>query len=101
MPTAEIRRGSIADIESLRPLWLSMHHHHSAVMPELSPYVDDRETWEIRKAHYEGLLAKPDTVLVLATSNDAAVGYGLAHVMDASATWTSDTWRTDDRVGEI
>jgi ribosomal protein S18 acetylase RimI-like enzyme len=99
--TAELRRGTAADLPLLEPLWVSVHHRHAESMPELAPYVDDRETWAVRSAMYAELLAKPDTVLVLAISGGAAVGYGLAHVLAVADTWIADTWRTGGRIGEI
>jgi ribosomal protein S18 acetylase RimI-like enzyme len=70
-------------------------------MPELAPYVDDQQTWAARSALYAELLAKPDTVLLLADADGEVVGYGLAHVMPAGDTWVADTWQTGDRIGEI
>jgi ribosomal protein S18 acetylase RimI-like enzyme len=70
-------------------------------MPELAPYVDDATTWAERRKLYAVLLAKADTVLLLATTGDALVGYGLAHVMPAEETWVPDTWVTGSRIGEI
>jgi ribosomal protein S18 acetylase RimI-like enzyme len=98
---ALLRRGSAADLASLEPLWVSVHHRHAEAMPELAPYVDDRETWAARLAMYAELLEKPDTVLVLADVDGALAGYGLAHVMPAGQTWVADTWRTGARIGEI
>jgi ribosomal protein S18 acetylase RimI-like enzyme len=97
----ELRRGSAADLPLLEPLWVSVHHRHVESMPELAPYVEDGETWAVRGALYAELLAKPDTILLLATDGDAAVGYGLAHVLAATDTWIADTWRTGGRIGEI
>jgi len=97
----EFRRGSLADLPLLEPLWVSVHHHHAQVMPDLAPYVDDRQTWAVRSQLYAELLAKPDTVLLLASVDGAVIGYGLAHVSPASGTWVADTWQTGDRVGEI
>jgi ribosomal protein S18 acetylase RimI-like enzyme len=97
----ELRRGSAADLGALEPLWVSVHHRHAESMPELAPYVDDGQTWAARGALYAELLAKPDTVLLLAYAGDSAVGYGLAHVMAAGDTWIADTWQTGDRIGEI
>ncbi len=99
--TVELRRGSAADLPLLEPLWVSVHHRHLESMPELAPYVDDRETWGARSALYAELLAKPDTILILAVEEDHAIGYGLAHVMAATDTWIADTWRTAGRIGEI
>jgi ribosomal protein S18 acetylase RimI-like enzyme len=97
----EFRRGSLADLPLLEPLWVSVHHHHAEVMPDLAPYVDDRQTWAVRSQLYAELLAKPETVLLLASADGAVIGYGLAHVSPASGTWVADTWQTGDRVGEI
>ena len=97
----EFRRGSLADLPLLEPLWVSVHHHHAQVMPDLAPYVDDRQTWAVRSQLYAELLAKPETVLLLASADGAVIGYGLAHVSPASGTWVADTWQTGDRVGEI
>jgi ribosomal protein S18 acetylase RimI-like enzyme len=97
----ELRRCSAADLAALEPLWVSVHHQHAQAMPELAPYVDDSQTWAERRALYGELLAKPDTVLLLAYAGDSLIGYGLAHVMAARDTWVADTWRTGDRIGEI
>ena len=70
-------------------------------MPELAPYVDDRETWAARRALYVELLAKRDTTLLLATVDGMVVGYGLAHVLASDDTWVADTWVTGTRIGEI
>ena len=98
---AEIRRGGPEDLDRLEPLWVSVHHRHAESMPELAPYVDDATTWAVRRALYAELLAKPGTVLLLATEGDALVGYGLAHVMPAGESWAGDTWVTGPRIGEI
>jgi ribosomal protein S18 acetylase RimI-like enzyme len=70
-------------------------------MPALGPYIDDQQTWEARSALYSDLLAKPDTVPLMASSDGTLIGYGLAHVMAAAETWVADTWRTGERIGEI
>jgi hypothetical protein len=51
-----------------------VHRQHAAAMPELAPYVDDRETWDARRVLYAELLAKPDTTLLLAVVDRALVG---------------------------
>jgi ribosomal protein S18 acetylase RimI-like enzyme len=100
-PGDHIRRGGPEDLPRLEPLWVSVHHAHAASMPELAPYVDDATTWAERSALYAELFAKPGTVLLLATADDALVGYGLAHVMSARETWAADTWVTGPQIGEI
>jgi len=97
----QVRPGSPDDLDSLAPLWIAVHHQHVASMPELAPYVSDEETWRERRALYAQLLAKPDTLLLLATAGDSLIGYGLAHVMAVDETWIPDTWRTGDRIGEL
>jgi hypothetical protein len=99
--SVDLRRGTISDLASLEPLWVSLHHHHAEAMPELAPYVDDRQTWAARSALYAELLVKPETVLLPAGLGGALVGYGLAHVLDVAETWVADTWRTEPRIGEI
>ena len=96
-----IHRGGPDDLPRLEPLWVSVHHRHAESMPELAPYVDDATTWAARRALYAELLAKPDTILLLASAGDTLVGYGLAHVMPAEETWAADTWVTGARIGEI
>ncbi|WP_101947036.1 GNAT family N-acetyltransferase [Mycobacterium sp. 3519A] len=97
----QLRTGSAADLDLVGPLWTAVHHRHAAVMPHLAPYVSDDETWRVRRGLYEQLLAKPDTLLLLAFDGDTAVGYGLAHVMPVDDSWIADTWVTGPRIGEI
>jgi ribosomal protein S18 acetylase RimI-like enzyme len=101
MPGPTITRGSIGDVESLEPLWVEVHRHHAASMPELAPYVTDAETWAERSALYRELLGKPDTRLLLARLDGALAGYGLSHVLDVADTWVPDTWRTGARIVEL
>jgi ribosomal protein S18 acetylase RimI-like enzyme len=97
----ELRRGTRSGLASLEPLWVTVHHRHVEAMPELAPHVDDQQTWEARSALYSDLLTKPGTVLLLASSDEGLIGYGLAHVVSAGETWVADTWRTGERIGEI
>ena len=97
----QIRPGGPQDLDRLEPLWVSVHHRHAESMPQLAPYVDDATTWAERRKVYAELLAKPDTVLLLAVEDEALVGYGLAHVMATEETWIPDTWVTGPRIGEI
>lgn len=100
-PEWRIRIGGAADLDLVGPLWVAVHHRHIETMPQLAPYVSDEETWRVRRELYTQLLAKPDTLLLLAAAGEAAVGYGLAHVMPADEGWISDTWATGQRIGEI
>jgi ribosomal protein S18 acetylase RimI-like enzyme len=97
----ELRMGTADDLSLVEPLWVSVHHRHAQTMPQLAPYVSDAESWAVRRQLYEELLAKPDTLLLLAFDGDTAVGYGLAHVLALEDTWIPDTWKTGQPIGEI
>jgi ribosomal protein S18 acetylase RimI-like enzyme len=96
-----LRIGGAEDLDLVEPLWVAVHHRHRESMPELEPYVSDTETWQARRKLYEELLAKPDTLLLLAVVGDKLIGYGLAHAFDIADTWIEDTWRTGELIGEI
>ena len=97
----QVRTGSAADLDLVGPLWVAVHHRHAETMPQLAPYVSDDETWRVRRGLYEELLAKPDTLLLLAFVRETAVGYGLAHVIPVDDSWIPDTWVTGQWIGEI
>src|SRR5882724_11529899 len=59
-----ITRGGPEDLDALGPLWIGVHAQHQASMPELAPYVTADESWAARRAFYEEVFAKPDTVLL-------------------------------------
>ncbi|MCT7660022.1 GNAT family N-acetyltransferase [Mycobacterium deserti] len=97
----QVRAGGVDDLDLIEPLWVAVHHWHAQTMPELAPYVSDHQTWRVRRTLYESLLAKPDTLLLIASVAEMAIGYGLAHVAAVDDTWIPDTWRTGPRIGEI
>jgi ribosomal protein S18 acetylase RimI-like enzyme len=96
-----IRTGNVGEVDLVEPLWVAVHHRHTHAMPELGPYVSDIQTWSARRALYEEVLRKPDTVFLLAFVDDDLAGYGLAHVLRLEETWIPDTWVTGARIGEI
>lgn len=100
-PSWQVRTGSEADLELIEPLWVAVHHRHAQAMPQLAPYVEDVTSWRLRRALYRELLAKPDTLLLLAEADGRPIGYGLAHVLELDDTWIPDTWATGARIGEI
>lgn len=97
----QLRPAGAHDLDLVKPLWVAVHHRHATTMPQLAPYLSDDETWRVRRSLYEELLAKPDTLLLIAFVGGAAVGYGLAHVLPVDETWIADTWVTGSRIGEI
>jgi hypothetical protein len=76
-----VRTCSAAELDRVGPLCVAVHHQHAETMPQLAPYVSDGETWRVQRALYEELLAKTDTLLLLAFVGKTAVDYGLAHVL--------------------
>ena len=96
-----VRVADHTELDLVEPLWVAVHHRHAEAMPELAPYVSDAQTWAVRRGLYSELLAKPDTLLLIAFVGDTAVGYGLAHIMAVDETWIPDTWETGSRIGEI
>jgi ribosomal protein S18 acetylase RimI-like enzyme len=82
-------------------LWLAVHHHHTESMPRLAPYVSGSTSWHERRALYEELLRKDDSILLLASHEERLVGYALLHVLAARDSWAGDTWATDDRIAEL
>jgi ribosomal protein S18 acetylase RimI-like enzyme len=99
-PTVEIRALEPAAVDALAPLWLTLHHHHQAVSPELGPFVPDAASWPIIRE----LWAKSakDGLLLAAQEGDRTVGIASAGVygLDQLTTYT-DTWVTGDRAAEM
>ncbi|GCA97814.1 GNAT family N-acetyltransferase [Mycolicibacterium sp. NCC-Tsukiji] len=97
----EVRTGGVDDVDELRPVWLAVHRHHAATMPELAPYVDDDASWRERRALYIALLDQSATLLVTAVHGPDVVGYGMVRVLSAAESWVADTWVTGPLLGEI
>ena len=89
-----------AAIPALEPLWLSLHHHHQAVSPHLGPFVTDEVSWPV----IGELLSQSaqDGLLWIARDGERILGLASAAIygIDALASY-SDTWITDESVGEI
>jgi ribosomal protein S18 acetylase RimI-like enzyme len=96
-----LRTGGAEDLDLVGPLWVAVHHRHAETMPQLGPTSATTKPGACGGALYVELLAKPDTLLLVANVDDAVVGYGLAHVVPVDETWISDTWATGRRIGVI
>ena len=93
--------GSAADIESLRPLWLTLHRIHQRADPELAPHVSDVTSWTRRRALYEHCLQSPDAFLLLVHREGDLIGYAMVAVEpDGDVLW-SDTWQVGEKVAEL
>jgi ribosomal protein S18 acetylase RimI-like enzyme len=86
-------------LNALKPLWLSLHHHHQAVSPHLGPWVEDALSWSV----ISELLAKSARDHLLFVAKRANQPIGLASVTIYNMTeypmW-SDTLLTEDRLAE-
>jgi ribosomal protein S18 acetylase RimI-like enzyme len=96
-----VEQGGVADLASLEPLWVAVHHQHQHAMPQLRPYVSDATTWRERRTLYDDLFAEHDPVLLLGRHAGQLAGYALGYTMPAIGTWLADTWSTGDRIGEV
>ena len=53
-----IERADAGDVDSLRELWLQLHHHHQEVGPQSGTFTDDESSWAVRSANYREWLAE-------------------------------------------
>jgi ribosomal protein S18 acetylase RimI-like enzyme len=83
-----IRRAGPERIDELEPLWQAMHAHHRSVAGHLAavaPFRSPEDSWRRRCAHYERVLAEPDTFLLLAEREGRPVGCALVVVKGTEA----------------
>ena len=86
------------EVDALRPLVVSMHHHHLAAAPGLAPYVSDEQSWTIfsrilRVSSVDGLLLRAGP----ADHPQAMVCADILHDRLEFA----DTWETAGEIAEI
>ncbi len=95
--THEIEPVAPAEVESLRPLWLELHHHHQLIAPHMAPFLDDDASWAAMR-----------DILVHDAEDGLAFRIGPADEPVAMMTGSSDrdsaiwedTWHTSGRVAE-
>ncbi len=84
-------------VDELRELWLSLHHHHRAVVGTL-PLVDDDElSWRRRRRLYLERLGPGSGFLVLASDKEAVIGYALVCIEEGP----DDTFPVGERYAEL
>jgi ribosomal protein S18 acetylase RimI-like enzyme len=86
----------IADLE---PLTRSLHAHHLSVDPGIPgiPPRDGDDWWAIRRSRYEGWLAEPDSILLVADDGTPSLaGYALVTFHG-----TDDSHTTGERFAEL
>jgi ribosomal protein S18 acetylase RimI-like enzyme len=96
VPSCEIRRIGVSELELLEPLWNALREHHSSVTPELGAPRSRRESWLRRRRQYQTWLANPDSFLLLAERQGDQLGYAMVQVQEGSPTWP-----LSERTGEI
>jgi ribosomal protein S18 acetylase RimI-like enzyme len=96
MPSNEIRRIVVNELDLIEPLWNALREHHSSVTPDLGPPRSRRESWRRRRRQYEEWLANPEAFVLLAERDAEQVGYAMVHVREGSPTWP-----LSERAGEI
>ena len=85
-------------IPDVAHLTRSLHEHHRTVDPAI-PGIPPRSTdgwWAIRSRRYRAWLAEPNSFLLIAEGDDAAVGYALVTFHDID-----DSHTTGDRFAEL
>jgi ribosomal protein S18 acetylase RimI-like enzyme len=98
--SAAIERGDAADIDSLRDLWLQLHHHHQEIGPQSGTFTDDESSWSVRSANYREWLAEEGSFLLLARDGDELVGYAMVSVTPGPAS-ERDAWVVPETVAEL
>lgn len=91
-----IRALDKAEIELVEPLWNALREHHIAVAQTLDSPSPREQSWDRRRAQYEGWLAEPGSFVLMAEQAGAPVGYAMVHLRSASPTWSSS-----ERAAEI
>ena len=94
-----IARAGAERIDDVEPLWHAMHRHHRSVAGHLTavaPFRSDDESWVLRRAFYERLLARPESCFLLAERDERLVGYAAVGVGG-----TESTLEVGSRVGEL
>ncbi|WP_394426478.1 GNAT family N-acetyltransferase [Streptomyces sp. SGAir0957] len=86
-------------LDELAPLWSELLHHHVACAPHLGKFGEVRsasESWQIRRAQYEGWLEDPDATVFTVREEGRLLGYAFARIVAAAG-----SWRFGDRVGVL
>jgi GNAT superfamily N-acetyltransferase len=78
------------ELETLRQLWLVLHHHHRRVQPDVPLQPDDDLSWRARSQTYRGWLDDGSALVLAASIGRELVGYAVAHVESGVADDTFD-----------
>ena len=90
MAQVEIAQVGAEGLETIEPLWISMHRHHEVVSPMIGRFgelPDLGELWSRRRGHYEVWLAEPGAELLIATLDGIPVGYAMVRIRGPRRAW--------------
>ena len=85
------------EIDTLRSLWLELHHHHERIAPQMAPFLDDDASWAAMR---EVMLDDArDHLAFRIGPAEAPVAMMTGSADRDSAIW-GDIWRTEAKVAE-
>jgi GNAT superfamily N-acetyltransferase len=87
LPAISISEADVSRVAELEPLWRAMHAHHATMQDEVAPVRAFADSWQRRRAQYEGWLGNGEAVLLIAESESRPVGYAVVRPLEAPATW--------------
>ncbi len=82
----------------LREAWLTLHHHHQAVSPNLGPWVSDADSWKVFEKIFTG--AADEGLLWIAGDEDDPDAVLSARTLKGTELF-SDTWPSRASLGEV
>jgi ribosomal protein S18 acetylase RimI-like enzyme len=97
-PVLVQRLSHAAELETLRPLWLALHHHHRDVQSSTPLQPDDEVSWRARSETYRSWLEDGDAVILTATVDGEVAGYAAAHLQSGA---DDDTFAFGSRYAEL
>jgi ribosomal protein S18 acetylase RimI-like enzyme len=97
-PDVRVEICGVEVVDELRPLWLALKAHHTAILPSEGQPRSDDEGWAIRSGNYREWIKEDDAFFTIArtTATGAPVGYAFTTLLSAGPTWP-----TPARVGYV
>ncbi len=96
MPSCDIRRIALEELDSIEPMWSALREHHSSITPDLGEPRSRTESWLLRRCQYEQWLASPGAFVLIAERRGEPVGYAMVRLREGSPTWP-----LSEKAGEI
>ena len=91
------KRTAKESLESLKPLWISLHYHHAEVAPQLGSIRSEEASWQTRLGEYVGWLELPSSFIIVAELDKQFIGYAFVRIREGK----SATWNVPKQIGEI